>query len=759
MADGSTAGVNEKKQLSKAVDKQSSNEKMLGESEYLKIYKDILQCVRSIFDLRSGLKLKKFHETEEDLQEASVEPESKTELKKVLSQISDLVNHEKLETQFTCAPDSFTHASVIAQTLSLYLSLLDEACIKKLSACIKSDCSHWLAKLFGYENALSCFHEHQWDGLVRVCRLALRVKYPKFGTEGFTALYTRPPVVYISSSACNTLGHYLCTQLGLPQSSVSKVPCNTVFGSPHTMDIAAFERLFNDDVSCGKTPLLLIAYAGTPVAGHTDNLSRLRELCTQNGLWLHLEGDTLSTLCLETVPTSLKSAPACDSMTLNISKWFGLPSAPHCTFYRAKDLDLAEASGLSQSHEPDRLSVLPLWVSLQTVGLDKMREMVLHSVQLAQQMSISLDGMPTAVKRIAQQHCTSPVIVFKYQAAPVSPGESSALEVAGDNELDPDDEQDITTLSSSSGSSSPDPSCVPSSVRDSINQQLAGYLAQQMPSVKIGVVVLPKEGCCIRFNPVVSSRICGTTSADVEDFVLCLKTEVARLDAVLLNQEEFRIATEGKENLVALDTLDTSSIGAVLCVPNYWTNKDVGKLRDAKKVELNEWNKELLALVSEGMPNAFSKGRTEDGLTCIIIEQIPSSSSVDAMVDNVCKAARELESSSKYLEQMVDTIQKGIEAAEQDLVKDAEEKLLEEGVLRQVPLVSSLVNWLSPLPEEPKTTGRTFNLTSGNLHSTEKIYKYHMQVQEEEDDEATPVTPTKASPAATPTKDSLSPLN
>ena len=31
-------------------------------------------------------------------------------------------------------------------------------------------------------------------------------------------------------------------------------------------------------------------FAGTPVAGHTDNLSRLRELCTQNGLWLHLEG-------------------------------------------------------------------------------------------------------------------------------------------------------------------------------------------------------------------------------------------------------------------------------------------------------------------------------------------------------------------------------------------------------------------------------------------------------------------------------------
>ena len=28
----------------------------------------------------------------------------------------------------------------------------------------------------------------------------------------------------------------------------------------------------------------------------------------------------------------------------------------------------AEASGLSQSHDPDRLSVLPLWISIQTVG-------------------------------------------------------------------------------------------------------------------------------------------------------------------------------------------------------------------------------------------------------------------------------------------------------------------------------------------------------------------------------------------------------
>ena len=51
--------------------------------------------------------------------------------------------------RFTCNPDHYTHTSIIAKTLSLYLSLLEESYVKKLSACIKSDCSHWLSKLFG----------------------------------------------------------------------------------------------------------------------------------------------------------------------------------------------------------------------------------------------------------------------------------------------------------------------------------------------------------------------------------------------------------------------------------------------------------------------------------------------------------------------------------------------------------------------------------------------------------------------------------
>lgn len=67
--------------------------------------------------------------------------------------------------------------------------------------------------IFRYEEASVFYHEESRDGLVRVCRLALYQKYPKYITEGFEALYSRPPVIYLSSSAPPTLSNYLCLQV------------------------------------------------------------------------------------------------------------------------------------------------------------------------------------------------------------------------------------------------------------------------------------------------------------------------------------------------------------------------------------------------------------------------------------------------------------------------------------------------------------------------------------------------------------------
>ncbi|XP_031567515.1 putative pyridoxal-dependent decarboxylase domain-containing protein 2 [Actinia tenebrosa] len=711
------------------------------------MYEDVQACVKSVFGKDGIPSETEEHNSDEDTN--AKQPLKYADIRSILRGIVNLVNHEKPARIYSYSLDQFTHASVSAQELASYLSLLDQQRIKKLTAFMKSDCTHWLSKLFSFENASACFHGHQWEGLERVCRLALLAKYPKYGTEGFTSLYTRPPVIYVSNACAPGLGQYLCSQLGLPQSSICKVPCNTVFGSPHTLDIAAFERLFNDDVACGKTPLLLVAYAGTPLVGHTDNLGRLRELCTQNGLWLHIEGDNLSALALKSIPPSLKSASSCDSMTLNIAHWFGLPGVPLCTFFRARDPIMAESAGLTRSSSPERLSILPLWTSIKNIGLDKMREMILHAAHLSQQLCLGIDSIPS-MRRIAQPHCTSLGVVFRYRASSSSSSnkpEDSPEQSGGD---DDQDEPESPQHSSSSENEE-----IPQSVRDAMNTKLADYLAEAAPNVVLDIIDIPKEGCFLKFTPILSARVTGTTSDHIDDFIISLKKKVASMDSILVAQSAIKTALEDKNHVIMVDSTDPMIAGSLLCFPPYWALKTTEKLSEAKKMELNSLNKEVLQKIAEYHEGVFSLGSTTDGLACINVHQGSHPNMYGDFVELVSKTCVELADSSKFLEQMQDMVRKGIEAAEEDLHKDAEDKLLEEGVIRLVPIVGSLYNWWSPPPKDSGVKGRSFNLSSGHLETTDKIYKYHMQVQEEETAATPPNSPNPKSSLKTTPKEEV----
>ena len=46
---------------------------------------------------------------------------------------------------------------------------------------------------------------------------------------------------------------------------------------------------------------------------------------------------------------------------------------------------------------------------------------------------------------------------------------------------------------------------------------------------------------------------------------------------------------------------------------------------------------------------------------------------------------------------MSDLVLKGIEQAQQDLRKESDDALWQEGILRHVPIVGSLYNWISPI--------------------------------------------------------------
>ena len=73
--------------------------------------------------------------------------------------------------------------------------------------------------LHRFNDSSAYFHDDEREGLARVCRLALHQKYPKFSSDGYEALYSRTPIIYISSAARPGVGQYICAQVGVLQGS------------------------------------------------------------------------------------------------------------------------------------------------------------------------------------------------------------------------------------------------------------------------------------------------------------------------------------------------------------------------------------------------------------------------------------------------------------------------------------------------------------------------------------------------------------
>uniref|UniRef100_A0A8C0BSN1 Pyridoxal-dependent decarboxylase domain-containing protein 1 n=1 Tax=Buteo japonicus TaxID=224669 RepID=A0A8C0BSN1_9AVES len=565
------------------------------------------------------------------------------------------------------------HMALLGHSLAAYISVLDRERLRKLTTRILSDTTLWLCRLFRYENGSAYYHEDDREGLLKICRLVIHTRYEDYTIEGFNVLYTKQPVIYISSAARTGLGQALCNQLGLPLSCMCRVPCNTMFGSQHQMDVALLDRVIKDDVESGKLPLLLVANAGTPGAGHTDKLGRLKELCEQYNMWLHVEGVNLATLALGYVSSSVLAATKCDSMTLTLGSWLGLPAVPAVTLYRHEDPSLV--SGLTSSQPVEKLRALPLWLSLQYLGHDGIVERIKHASQL---VSNSL---------LVEDELSSPVVVFKF------------FREYSNRVSDCRRSRSVCFFN-----------CA-------LSLQLGEQLAQLVPASGVDVVELEDEGTCVRFSPLMTSAVLGTEIQDVDQLVDCLKMKIPVLTSTLQLREEFEQEVRRTVGLLYIEDLSWPGLGVVRY--NYHSD---GKNDDKQEKELEKINTELLKKLNELESDlTFSLGPEFGGQkNCVYIGMVTEDLDVSELVETIAATGREIEENSRLLENMTEVVRKGIQEAQLQLQKANEERLLEEGLLRQIPVVGSVLNWFSPFQASPK--GRTFNLTAGSLESTESTY-------------------------------------
>uniref|UniRef100_A0A673XRD2 Pyridoxal-dependent decarboxylase domain-containing protein 1 n=1 Tax=Salmo trutta TaxID=8032 RepID=A0A673XRD2_SALTR len=527
------------------------------------------------------------------------------------------------------------HMALLGHSLAAYISVLDRERLRKLITRIASDTTLWLCRLFRYESGSAYYHEDDREGLLKVCRLVINTRYEDYSTEGYTVLNSRQPVIYQSATCRPGLGQHLCSQLGLPLSSLCTVPCNTMFGSQHQMDIALLDKLIREDVETGKLPLLLIANAGTPGAGHTDKLGRLKELCEQYGMWLHIEGVILATLALGEVSSPVTAATSSDSMTLTLGPWLGLPAVPAVTLYRHEDPALSLAAGLTSSQPVEKLRALPLWLSLQYLGHDGIVEKIRHAVELSQQLLEKLKTL-ASIKTSVEDELNSPVVVFRF----------------------------------------------------SQETSLCERLAQLVPASGVDIVELEDEGTCVRFTPLMTAAALGTQRCDVDLLVERLTELVPVLNCTLRLRLDFREEVYRHSEYTVIHSVLVSLFGP---------EKD-----------------------------------------CIFIGMATEDLDVAELVDMIAALGRDIEENGRLLENMTEVVRKGIQEAELQLQKDNQDKLMEEGVLRQIPLVGSVLNWFSPFQSTVK--GRTFNLAAGSLDSTEPTYSMKAQTG----GLASPETPTSS---------------
>ncbi|KAG7171412.1 Pyridoxal-dependent decarboxylase domain-containing protein 1-like [Homarus americanus] len=632
--------------------------------------------------------------------------------------LQDLMTYDEEDPDVTyglSSVDSHSRLAVVSHLLAALVTTLDPQHLRRLATRIMSDSCLWVSRLFRYFESTAYVHEDVREGVVRVCRMLLHTRYPKYKCDGYEALYARPPVLYTSSTVRPGLPQHIATMLGLGSGCVRVVPCNTVVGSPVAMDTAALDRMMAEDLGAQKKPFLVIANAGGGAVGGVDNVGRIQELCNNHEAWLHVEGHALAALTL--------------------------PNAPNLTLYKAYEASAVHSAGLTALSLHVRLSCLPLWTTLQALGQSGVISRFQHAFELSQYLQQHL----ATLSRIRLLSPAAPdgsnyVSIQDLITKPISTAQ--LLETVSGSVV-----FQYVEESNSGGKNS--------EYYDNLNSWLGQVVRRDVGTIPLELVQLETAGLVLRWSPMEGPDTHHITLADVDHLIHSLHHQLDILNATVQQRITFTQLVSSANNLQLVEIPGWAGLGGVRYVADLWPDQNTPT--ESTKEDINALNVHLVSQL-KATDSAFSLGEGHDGLNCVRFGMVTADTDISELLSLVITTGREIETSSRFLDQMTDIVRKGIEAATEDLKRENEERIWQDGILRHVPIVGSVYNWFSP-PPPPGIKGRTLDLTAGVLESTENIYRYHMQIRHGTDrtrsetklppapSVQTPVSPSASSPS------------
>ncbi|CAF0842851.1 unnamed protein product [Adineta ricciae] len=503
------------------------------------------------------------------------------------------------------------------------------------------------------------------------------------------------------------------------------------------IDLQQLEELIKRDANDTLSyPFMVIANAGSPFLGRCDDLKKIKALCEQYDVWVHVIGDLLGSLALLPVLKDNVSI-MCDSLTIDIMKLLGIQNLPYLTCFlrplnnekQAEDNDSSnKVHPLDEFilHSPS-ISFLSVWSISQRCS----NENLLHHMKLSFELA---DLLLTRLKqtkhiRILNDECEKEyntysricsddaldnglprsVVVFRFQP--------DGLFGECENNDDFIGYLDLLTLW----------------LFDKLSQQYSKMNLELLKSIHFQSVKSKNQlpAHVLRFAPL-EHLVDNIDQDDMLTFLDDLQRFTDILLATIAARVNLSTSIAKHENLVAIPIPNWAGIGAVRYIPSTINRAD---MNETSMYEVNRIQSEL-ARQLQSNDSAFSLGGGSDELDSMLylrLGMIRKREDLEILLQKIAHAGKEIETSLKYIEDMAEKIKEGIVKAQKDLEDENLQLLAQDGLLRQLPLVSNLMSWWSPAPSASPlaTKGRSFDLNSGQVESTEDTYVYRMQIKKQ----------------------------